>query len=87
MSNAALKKKRATVTSRLTAKSQTTIPQVVRNALHLDAGDRVRYVITDGSVTIEKESYTYESPESPFAYFTEWASEADEKAFAHLQPR
>ena len=36
----------------LTAKGKTTIPKPVREALGVDAGDRVRYVISDGEVII-----------------------------------
>lgn len=84
MSSIAVK---ANVTSKLTRKAQTTIPQIVRNTLHLDPGDNIKYVITDTAVIIEKESLVHEPVENPFAFFTEWASESDEKAFAHLQPR
>ena len=36
----------------LTAEGKTTIPKPVREALGVDAGDRVRYVISDGEVII-----------------------------------
>ncbi|GLS22831.1 hypothetical protein GCM10007874_58510 [Labrys miyagiensis] len=75
---------KASVTSRLTTKAQTTIPQIVRNALHLDPGDTLRYVITDTSVILEKVQGTHDISENPFAFFHEWASEDDEKAFANF---
>ena len=36
----------------VTEKGQTTLPQSVREALSVQAGDRVRYVIHDGEVRI-----------------------------------
>ena len=36
----------------LTAEGKTTIPKPVREALGVDAGDRVRYVISDGEVIV-----------------------------------
>ena len=36
----------------LTAEGKTTIPKPVREALGVDASDRVRYVISDGEVII-----------------------------------
>lgn len=38
--------------SSITEKGQTTIPKPVREFLGLRAGDKVRYVITDGGVRI-----------------------------------
>ena len=38
--------------SGVTAKGQTTLPKAVREALAIEAGDRVRYVIHDGEVRI-----------------------------------
>lgn len=40
------------VESALTSKGQTTIPKAVRDALAVRAGDRIRYVISDGEVLI-----------------------------------
>lgn len=40
------------VESVLTSKGQTTIPKAVREALAVRAGDRIRYVISDGEVLI-----------------------------------
>ena len=38
--------------SRITAKGKTTLPRAVREALALEAGDRVCYIIQDGDVRI-----------------------------------
>ena len=38
--------------SSITSKGQTTLPKTVRDALAVEAGDKVRYVIVDGGVLI-----------------------------------
>ena len=40
------------IESGITSKGQTTLPKVVREALSVQAGDRVRYIIQDGEVRI-----------------------------------
>lgn len=40
--------------SRLTAKSQTTVPKSVRHALGVEPGDALEYVIDNGGVTLRK---------------------------------
>lgn len=70
------------ITSKLTSKAQTTIPQPVRAALKLKEGDEIAYVIDDGRVVISKASSP--TAEDPFATFGEWDSEADRKAYADL---
>ncbi len=69
------------ILSKLTSKAQTTIPQAVRAALHLGAGDELAYQIEDGRVILTKASSMIENT---FAVFDEWYSEADRKAFADL---
>lgn len=69
--------------ARLTAKSQTTVPRSVRAALDLKPGDTLAYHIDSGGVRVTK-AQTPASIEDPFATFTEWASEADCKAFDDL---
>ncbi len=70
------------ITSKLTSKAQTTIPQSVRTALHLKAGDAIAYAIEDERVVLTKASK--ESIDDPFTAFSEWSSEADERAYAKL---
>jgi antitoxin PrlF len=70
------------ITSKLTSKAQTTIPQPVRAALKLKEGDEITYVIADDHVVISKARSA--SAEDPFATFGEWDSEADRKAYADL---
>lgn len=70
------------ITSRLSAKSQTTIPQAVRKALDLNEGDDIAYVIEGGHVILKRATADIFS--NPFSLFTEWDSEEDEKGYAHL---
>ena len=73
---------RAMITSKLTSKAQTTIPQPVRAALRLVEGDELAYEIDGGRVILTKASER--GAEDPFGAFTEWDSEADWKAYAGL---
>jgi antitoxin PrlF len=63
---------------RITAKSQTTIPRAVREALGIGPGDSVGYEIRGGEVVMRRIS---RKPRDPFlanfSTFTEWSSEAD----------
>jgi len=70
------------ITSRLTSKAQTTIPQPVRAALHLKEGDDIAYVIEEGRVILTRAAS--DAAEDPFGAFGEWASDADRRAYADL---
>jgi antitoxin PrlF len=70
------------VTSKLTSKSQTTIPQPVRAALGLHPGDEIAYRIDDGQVVLTKVRRA--EHDDPFKTFEEWDSEADRQAYANL---
>ena len=70
------------ITSKLTSKAQTTIPQAVRTALKLKEGDELAYSIEDGHVVLTKRSS--QILDDPFSTFSEWDSEADRKAYAGL---
>ena len=70
------------ITSKLTSKAQTTIPQAVRTALRLREGDEIAYVIEDGRVILTRASG--EVSDDPFGTFTEWDSDADRRAYADL---
>ena len=70
------------ITSRLTSKAQTTIPQAVRVALHLGEGDTLAYTIEGDRVVLTKAKPA--KAEDAFATFGEWASDADERAYADL---
>ena len=70
------------ITSRLTRKGQTTIPRSVRQALNLGERDCLEFELRDGYVILRKARP--EHGEDPFATFEEWASEADQRAYADL---
>ena len=61
------------ITSKLTSKAQTTIPQAVRAALGVQAGDALGYRIEDGAVVLFKVSASDPLIDwDPFAHFDEW---------------
>jgi antitoxin PrlF len=62
--------------SKLSGKNQTVIPREVRE---LKPGDTLRYRITDDGILLDKAT-----DDDPFAAFSEWRSEADEKAYGGL---
>ena len=68
------------ITSKLTTKAQTTIPQPVRNALGLREGDEIVYEIEGDRVVLRKAGA--EPEDDPFVVFDEWNSEADRKGYA-----
>jgi antitoxin PrlF len=70
------------ITSKLSSKAQTTVPQPVRTALGLQEGDEIAYVIEAGRVIITR--VAAEPADDPFRTFSEWASEADRRAYADL---
>jgi antitoxin PrlF len=70
------------ITSKLTSKAQTTIPQPVRVALRLKEGDEIAYEIKENLVILTKAGV--EAGENPFVTFDEWETEADRKAYAKL---
>ena len=53
----------------------------MREKLGLKPGDTLRYRVTDDGILLEKAT---ETVEDPFAAFSEWTSEADEKAYDGL---
>jgi antitoxin PrlF len=71
------------ITSRLTTKAQTTIPQPVRSALNLKPSDELSYEIQGKRVILAKARGRH-SQDDPFKTFYEWDSEADRRAYANL---
>ncbi|MEO8466151.1 MAG: type II toxin-antitoxin system PrlF family antitoxin [Gammaproteobacteria bacterium] len=71
------------ITSKLTSKAQTTIPQPVRAALRLKEGDELVYQIEDERVVLTKARRGQEA-DDPFRTFGEWSSAADRKAYGDL---
>ena len=72
-----------TITSKLTSKGQTTIPQPVRAALCLNEGDELVYQIEDERVVLTKARRGQEV-DDPVRTFGEWSSAADRKAYGDL---
>ena len=73
------------ITSKLTTKAQTTIPQPVRAALRLKEGDALAYEIRGDRVILTKAKAG--AIDDPFAAFGEWDSEADRAAYAEALGR
>jgi antitoxin PrlF len=70
------------ITSKITSKAQTTIPQPVRTALRLKEGDEIAYTIEGGRVVLTRVESN--NIDDPFATFSEWDSDADRKAYGRL---
>jgi antitoxin PrlF len=66
--------------STISVKGQTMIPREVREHLKLKPGDTLRYRVTDDGVLIDKATEGI----GPFAAFSEWTFEADDKAYGGL---
>ncbi len=71
----------AMITSRLTSKAQTTVPQAVRTALGLRPGDELAYSIEQDGVVLTRRPAPADE-EDPFAGFGEWDSACDAQAYA-----
>jgi antitoxin PrlF len=76
-----IRQKKPAAFSKVSVKSQTVIPRPVRQLLGLKAGDTLRYRMTEGGVLLDK---ARAGDDDPFAAFSEWAGEADEKAYGGL---
>ena len=74
------------ITSKLTSKAQTTIPQPVRAALGVKEGDVLAYSIEGGQVLLskmpERRPRAGDPLEDPFVTFWEWNTPEDDEAFA-----
>ena len=71
------------ITSKLTTKAQTTVPQPVRAALELKVGDLLWYELLDGQVILRKSPAT-PVKDDPFGAFDEWRLPADDAAYGQL---
>jgi antitoxin PrlF len=71
---------RQPVFSKISVKNQTVIPIEVCERLKLRPGDILRYRATADGVLLDKATGAAE----PFATFSEWTSDADEKAYGGL---
>jgi antitoxin PrlF len=71
------------ITSKLTSKAQTTIPQPVRAALRLREGDEIAYAIEPDRVVLTR-AQPENASDDPFKTFSEWDGAADTEAYAGL---
>jgi antitoxin PrlF len=72
------------IVSRITSKSQVTLPKAIRAALKLQEGDQIGWIIDEGGrvslLPIIDEDDVVNGPDgfvNNFSAFTEWATEAD----------
>jgi antitoxin PrlF len=72
---------RPAVFSKLSVKGQTEIPREICKQLKLKPGDTLRYRVTGDGILLDKAA---EACNDPFAVFSEWISEADERAYGGL---
>lgn len=68
------------IRSRLSSKGQIVVPKRIRDRLGLKAGDQVLFRETEDGVRIDRAP----AEDDPFAAFSEWASDADDEAYADL---
>ena len=71
------------ISSKLTSKAQTTIPQAVRTALRLREGDELAYAIEPNRVILTR-AQPNAATDDPFRTFSEWDSASDAEAYAGL---
>ena len=72
------------ITSKLTAKAQTTIPQAVRHHLGLKEGDLLGFALEGERVLLCKPLAAQPGFMAEMAVFGEWESEADKRSFYGL---
>ena len=72
--------------AKITAKGQTTIPQTVRRALTVSAGDLIAWEVgTDGTATVRRvQPLDMEYLRAVQGTLGEWAGAADEEAYRGL---
>jgi len=72
------------ITSKLTAKAQTTIPRAVRKHLGVAEGDLLGFVVEGDRVVLCKPLLRGPVPAATPRVMSEWDSEADKRAFHGL---
>ena len=72
--------------AKITAKGQTTIPQDVRAALHVEAGDFIAWEVgADGTATVRRvQPMVIDYLRAVEGTLSEWAGSADEEAYREL---
>lgn len=71
------------ITSKLTSKARTTIPQPIRAALRLRDGDELVYEMQGDRVVLSRARSVQEG-DVPIRAFSEWDSAADRRAYGRL---
>lgn len=72
------------ITSKLSSKAQTTVPQAVRKALTLKEGDQIAYEISGDRVVMLRMPDEPKIDWDPFAHFDEWNCAEDSAAYDEL---
>ncbi|EXI71429.1 MAG: type II toxin-antitoxin system PrlF family antitoxin [Accumulibacter sp.] len=72
--------------AKITAKGQTTIPQDVRAAMHVTAGDLIAWEVgADGTATVRRvQPLDIEYLRAVEGTLSEWSGSADEEAYREL---
>ena len=72
--------------AKITAKGQTTIPQDVRAAMHVTAGDLIAWEVgADGTATVRRvQPLDLEYLRAVEGTVSEWSGSADEEAYREL---
>ena len=72
--------------AKITAKGQTTIPQDIRSAMNVSAGDLIAWEVgADGTATVRRiQKMDIEYLRAIEGTLTEWAGAADEEAYSGL---
>lgn len=72
--------------AKITAKGQTTIPQDVRAAMHVSAGDLIAWEVgADGTATVRRvQALDLDYLRAVEGTLSEWAGSADEEAYRGL---
>ena len=73
------------IKSRVSSRTQTTIPRPVRDAFRLQGGDELAYIVDGDRVIVTRADAM--SVDDPFRTFEEWDSDADRRAYADLSAR
>ena len=72
--------------AKITSKGQTTIPQEVRNALHVEPGDMIAWEVRpDGTATVRRvQPLDVDYLHALEGTLSEWSTPADEEAYRDL---
>ena len=72
--------------AKITAKGQTTIPQDIRSAMNVSAGDLIAWEVgADGTATVRRiQKMDIDYLRAIEGTLTEWAGAADEEAYSGL---